>query len=151
MRTPKIVYLCADERAYLDKMIRTGSESARTIARAHILLLADRNQDQRMSDDEIAQATMVHKQTVYNIRKRYVDEGLDSALHEKPRSGQPPKITGDVEAELIVLACSDPPEGHNRWTLQMFADKLVELNLVESITPVAVYKRLKKTLYNRGG
>jgi len=104
-----------------------------------------------MSDDEIAQATMVHKQTVYNIRKRYVDEGLDSALHEKPRSGQPPKITGDVEAELIVLACSDPPEGHNRWTLQMFADKLVELNLVESITPVAVYKRLKKTLYNRGG
>lgn len=151
MRTPILVNLSADERTYLDKMIRTGSVPARVQARARILLLADRSQGGRLSDDEVAQAVRVHKQTVYNIRRRYWREGLDSSLYEKPRPGQPPKITGDVEAQLIVLACSDPPEGHDRWTLKLLADRLVELELVESISTVAVYKRLKKTLYNRGG
>ena len=94
----------------------------------------------------MAEAVMVHKQTVYNVRKRFACEGLDSALYDKPRPGQPPKITGDVEAKLVVLACSDPPEGRVRWTLQLLADKLVELNLVESISAVAIHKRLKKTL-----
>lgn len=144
MRTPITVNLSADERTYLDKTIRTGCESARTLTRARILLLVDRSCGQRMSDDEVAQAVMVHKQTVYNIRKRYVREGLGSALYEKPRPGQIPKITGEVEAQLVVLACSDPPPGHDRWTLQLLADKLVELELVESISPVAVHKRLKK-------
>jgi transposase len=144
MRPPIVVNLSADERLFLDKMIRTGSAPARVQARARILLLADRSQGGHMSDDEVAQAIRVHPRTVYNIRKRYRREGLDSALYEKPRPGQPPKITGDVEARLVVLACSDAPEGHDRWTLQMLADKLIELELVESISSVAVYKRLKK-------
>ena len=150
MRPPIVVNLSADERMFLDKMIRTGSAPARVQARARVLLLVDRSEGQSRTDDEAAQAAMVHKQTVYNIRKRYATEGLDSALYEKPRPGKPPKITGDVEAKLIVLACSDAPEGHDRWTLQMLADKLVELELVESISSVAVHKRLKKTFSNPG-
>jgi Homeodomain-like domain len=69
---------------------------------------------------------------------------MEAALYDKPRPGRVPKITGDIEAKLTVLACSDPPEGHSRWTLQLLADKLVELNLVESISAVAIHKRLKK-------
>jgi putative transposase len=150
MRTPILVKLSADERTYLDRMIRAGSAPARVQARARILLLADRSQGGHMSDDEVAQVLRVHPRTVYNTRRRYRQEGLDSALYEKPRPGQPPKITGDVEAALIVLACSDPPDGCDRWTLNLLANKLIELELVESISPVAVYKRLKKTLYSRG-
>jgi transposase len=132
-------------------MIRSGSAPVRVQTRVRILLLTDRSQGQSLKDDEVARAVMMGRKTIERIRARYLAEGLDSALYDKPRPGQPPKITGDVEAQLVVLACSDPPEGRNRWTLQMLADKLVELELVESITSVAVHKRLKKTFSNRGG
>jgi transposase len=144
MRKPILVKLSADERTLLEKLIRAGSAPARTIARARILLLVDRSQGESRSDEDVAEAVMVHERTVYNIRRRYASSGLNAAIHEKPRPGAVPKITGEIEAQLVVLACSDPPEGHDRWTLQMFADKLVELELVESISPVAVYRRLKK-------
>ncbi len=77
-------------------------------------------------------------------------EGMDAALYDKPRPGAPPKLTGAVEAHLTVLACSTPPDGKARWTLQLLADKLVELELVASISDVAVMHRLKKTNSNRG-
>lgn len=141
---PILISLSADERLYLDKMVRTGSGSARAIARARILLLCDRSCGQFRSDDEVAEAVMVHPQTVYNVRRRYASSGLDGAIHDKPRPGAVPKLTGDIEAQLVVLACSDPPEGHSRWTLQMLADKLVELEFVDSISPVTVHRRLKK-------
>ena len=144
MKKPIHVHLSAEVRSHLENLIRSGSAPARTIARGRILLLVDRSCGSQRKYDEIAEAVMVHKQTVYNVRKRFAREGLDSALYDKPRPGQPPKITGDVEAKLVVLACSDPPEGHVRWTLQLLADKLVELNLVESISAVAIHKRLKK-------
>jgi transposase len=144
MRKPILVYLSADERSILENLIRSGCAPARTIARARILLLVDRSQGQSRSDDDVAEAVMAHKQTIYNVRRRYASEGLDRALYDKPRPGAAPKITGDVEAKLVVLACSEPPEGHDRWTLKLLADRLVELELVESISPVAVYRRLKK-------
>ena len=145
MRTPTHkINLSAEERTFLENMIRTGAASARTIARARILLLSDRSLGHKRKDDEVAQAVMVHKQTVLNIRKHYAKEGLESALYEKPRPGQAPKITGEVEAQLTVLACSNPPEGHAKWTLRLLADKLVELELVDSISTVAVHKHLKK-------
>ncbi len=78
-------------------------------------------------------------------------DGLDAALYDRPRPGATPKITGEVEAQLTVLACSQPPAGKGRWTLQMLADKLVELQLVDSISDVAVMHRLKKIVSSPGG
>ncbi len=75
---------------------------------------------------------------------------MQAALYEKPRPGQTPKITGEVEAQLVLLACSEPPAGQAKWTMQMLADKLVELRLVESISDSAVCERLKKTRSSRG-
>jgi hypothetical protein len=136
--------LSSDERSFLENLIRSGSAPARVQARARILLLTDRSLGSSRTDGEVAEAVMVCPVTVGRIRQRFLSDGLEHALYDLPRPGQPPKITGDVEAQLTVLACSDPPEGHARWTLQLLADKLVELNLVQSITPVAIHKRLKK-------
>ncbi len=123
---------------------------ARTQTKARILLLTDRNQPQPRADAEIAAALQVSKPTIVRTRRRFVLEGMDAALYDKPRPGATPKITGDVEAQLTLLACSTPPEGKARWTLQLLADKLVELKLVDSISDVAVMHRLKKTSSNRG-
>ncbi len=85
-----------------------------------------------------------HRLTAGNVCRRYAREGLDAALSEKPRPGKAPKITGEIEAQLVLLACSNPPEGQARWTFKLLANKLVQLALVDSISEVAVYKRLKK-------
>jgi hypothetical protein len=76
---------------------------------------------------------------------------MDAALYDRPRPGGKPKITGDIEAKLTMLACSKPPEGYGRWTIQLLADKMVELRYIESISRVAVGKRLKKVNLNLGG
>ncbi len=144
------VELTAEQRAHLEQLIRAGSGLARTQTKARILLLTDRNQTQPRSDAEIAAALQVSKPTIVRTRRRCVLEGLDAALYDKPRPGATPKITGEVEAQLTLLACSTPPEGKARWTLQLLADKLVELKLVESISDVAVMHRLKKTNSNPG-
>jgi hypothetical protein len=75
---------------------------------------------------------------------------MEAALYDKPRPGRTPKITGDIEAKLTVLACSDPPEGRVRWTLRLLADRMVELGYLDSISDVAIYKRLKKTKSSPG-
>lgn len=139
------VYLSEEQRSQLEGMIRSGHDSARVLARARILLLTDRNTGDRHEDAEVAQAVMVCIGTVRRIRKEFALRGLESALYEKPRPGAIPKITGDVEAKLVTLACSTPPDDRDSWTCQLLADKLVELNLVESISAVAVHYRLKKT------
>jgi transposase len=151
MSTHVKVELTVEQRAHLEQVIRSGRDLARTQTKARILLLTDRNQDQPRSDVEIAAALHVSKPTIIRTRRRCVLEGVDAALYDKPRPGATPKITGDVEAHLTVLACSTPPDGKGRWTLQMLADKLVELQLVESISDVAVMHRLKKTNSSRGG
>ncbi|MEN6519889.1 MAG: helix-turn-helix domain-containing protein, partial [Armatimonadota bacterium] len=84
------------------------------------------------------------------IRKEFVLGGLESALYDKPRPGAAPKITGDIEARITMLACSKPPEGHARWTLRLLADKAVELEYIDSISHTAISERLKKTLSNPG-
>ncbi len=93
---------------------------------------------------------MVSQGTVSNVKKRYFARGLREALHDRPRPGRPPKITGDVEAHLIAQVCSEPPEGRQRWTLRLLADSQIELELVESISHVAVSKRLIKTKLSLG-
>ena len=93
---------------------------------------------------------MVSQGTVCNIKKRYFAGGLDGALFDKPRPGAKPKIDGEVEAHLIALSCSDPPEGYARWTLRLLADKLVRMEVIDSISHVAVGDALKKTNLSLG-
>lgn len=135
------IHLSEQERRELEQQIRTGVRSAREMTRARILLLSDEGQNSR----QVAEAVMCAPGTVINIKKRYLAGGLQAALYDKPRPGAPPKITGDVEAYLVALTCSDPPEGYGQWTLRLLADQLVELELVESISHTAVGNVLKKT------
>ena len=144
------ISLCAEEREHLDNLIRTGNTPARVQTRARILLLSDQSQGQRRSEQGIAASLLCCPSTVGNVRRRFAREGLQSALFEKPRPGQVPKITGDIEAQLTVLACSDPPEGKARWTVRLLADKLVEMGCLDTISHVAVHERLKKTRSNPG-
>jgi transposase len=144
MRKQQHVYLDADERTELEQLIKSGTNSARVIARARTLLLLDRSQGKKRTIQEVVEAAMVSQGTVSNTKKRYFAGGLAEALYEKPRPGAKPKITGEVEAHLIALVCSDPPEDRERWTLRLLADELVALELVESISHVAVREVLKK-------
>jgi transposase len=107
-------------------------------------LLSDESQKKQKNTAEIASALLCSLPTITHIRKKFVEGGLENALYDQPRPGALPKITGEIEAQLTMLACSAPPEGKVRWTLQMLADKLVELKLVDSISDVAVMHRLKK-------
>jgi len=139
-KTIFIVKLTAEDRDYLTQFIRRGKASARSLARARILLMADEG----YSNKEIVEVIKVSRPTVNHIRKRYCQEGLDSAINEKPRSGAPPKIDGTIEAQVTLLACSKPPEGNSTWTLKLLADKIVELEVIESISTMTVQRILKK-------
>jgi len=144
MTTKYHINLTQENRQELESLIRSGASSARTQTRARILLLTDENQKKKKGTKEIASVLMCSLATITNIRKKFVEGGLENALYEKARPGAVPKITGEIEAQLTLLACSAPPEGRSRWTLQLLADKLVELKLVDSISDVAVMNRLKK-------
>jgi transposase len=144
MTTKYHVHLSQEDRQELEALIHSGESSARTQTRARILLLTDAGQKKKKGTKEIASALLCSMPTVTNIRKKFVEGGLENALYDKPRPGAIPKITGEIEAHLTLLACSAPPEGRSRWTLQLLADKLVELKLLDSISDVAVMQRLKK-------
>jgi transposase len=150
MEHSTFVRLTDQQRQELDGLIHSGSAPARVQTRARVLLLADQSQDRSRTDQEVADAALCSQSTVFNIRHRFKEGGLQAALYEKPRPGATPKLTGEVEAELILLACSNPPEGHQRWTLRLLADRMVELNLIDSISHVAVGNRLKQTRLNPG-
>ncbi len=138
------IELTDEQRAELEGLLHKGHLSARTNTRARILLLSDRSQGQKRTDKEVAEAVMCSQKTVANVRRRFLAGGLQSALHDKERPGRVGKLTGEVEAKLTMLACSQPPEGAVRWTLRLLADKMVELGYVDSISHVSVHERLKK-------
>jgi transposase len=154
MKNAPDVLLTPDDRAELKKLISSGRSHARVQIRARILLLAaerssahSRGGDRRRStsNKDIAAILQVHPRTVSRVRQRYVSEGLEAALHDRSRSGRPVEITGEVEAKVTMLACSAPPEGRDHWTLQLLADKMVELDYIDHLSDVAVMKVLKKT------
>jgi transposase len=116
-------------------MLRKGRHSSRVLNRARVLLMAHEGK----WDKEVAAAVGVTVTTVANIRRRYVEGGYD-----RPHRRRPPKLDGHQEAYLIALACSSPPEGRQRWTLRLLADRLVELGVVEAISHVTVGDILKK-------
>lgn len=144
------VYLSDEQRSHLENMISSGHDSARVLSRARILLLSDQSQDVRREDAEVAEAVMVCAGTIRRVRKQFARGGLESAIYDKPRPGAAPKITGDIEARITMLACSKPPEGHAKWTLRLLADKSVELGYIDSISHTAVGDRLKKTISSHG-
>jgi transposase len=146
MRKQYIVTLADDERAQLLALTKRGTVSARRLSRTHILLQADTG----LSDDAIAQALHIGTATVERIRKRFVEDGLEAALSERPRPGGQRKLAGKQEAFLIALACSAPPEGRACWTMQLLANRLVELQVVEAISDETVRRTLKKTPLSRG-
>jgi hypothetical protein len=145
-----IVSLTLAQREYLQSLIHAGNAPARTQTRARILLVTDRSQGTALTDTHVAGAVLCSPGTVGNTRRRFVREGFAAALEDKPWPGQPPKITGDIEAHLVTLACSAPPNGEARWTLRLLAGHLVELGLLDSISHVAVGERLKKMNLNLG-
>ncbi len=129
----------------LRRMLRQGVESARTLTRCRVLLLAD----QGKTDKEIMEALGIVRNTVKHVRKRYIQEGIPSAIHERPRTGAPLKFSGRERAKITALACSRPPEGRNVWTLRLLADKVVELGLVDTMSHQTVKRILKKTNSSR--
>lgn len=147
MKQPKYtVKLRAEERAELEAMIRKGKSSARRQARARILLKADEG----MSNQGIMAALDVSETMVSRARQRFVEEGLEAALDDRPRPGQKRKLTDHQCAHMIALACSDAPDGHDHWTLRLLADKVVELGFAESFSHEGVRAVLKKTSSSRG-
>jgi len=148
MPLPKyIVRLTTEERAELDDLIRTGKRAASVLIHARILLKADAGAGGSGWDDKrIAEAVACGASTVYRVRQAFVEEGLAAALfRKKPTGRQYRKLNGAQEAHLIALACGAAPAGRHRWTLRLLADRLVELEVVDSISPECVRVTLKKT------
>jgi hypothetical protein len=145
------VSLSAEERAELEQLVSVGKGAARKLTHARILLLAD-TATQARTDEEMVAALGVGICTVGRVRRRLVTAGLLAALDPRPQPQRPDKIKikGDVEQKLVHLACSDPPEGRCQWTLQLLADELVVLGLVEAVSTETVRQALKKTTSSRG-
>ena len=141
-----IVDLTEEERQHLQQLIQRGKPAARSVTRARIVLKADAG----CSDGQIVAALDTSLATVERVRQRFVEEGLESALKERPRRGSAPKLSAKEEAHLIAVACSQPPLGRARWSLRLLAGKAVELGLCESISHEAVRQRLKKTNLSPG-
>jgi hypothetical protein len=145
-----IVRLTAEERTELEAMVKKGKAAAYKIKHAHILLAADVN-GLAWTDGQIAEAFSCHPDTVADVRRRLVLEGLTAAV-ERKKQDQPsrlPKLDGRGEARLIALARSRPPDGRDRWTLQLLAERLVELEVVDSVSDQTVRRVLKKTTSSR--
>ena len=136
-----VVNLSAAERDALTQLVRAGTRGARTLTRARVLLKADDG----LSDSEVAAALDVGVATEHSIRQRCVEEGLESALRDRPRPGAAPKFDTKQHAHVIALACTTPPGDRTRWTLRLLADRVVELGLAERCSYETIRRALKKT------
>ena len=136
-----LVDLTVAEQEHLCGLLKHGKSSARKVARAHMLLHAAEG----LSEEEIADALRVGRSPIHRTRQRFVEEGLEPARSERRRVGGRLKVEGKQEAFLVALAWSTPPAGRARWTMQLLADRLVELTAVEGISDETVRRALKKT------
>ena len=147
------VTLTEEERQELDALSSKGKHAAQTVLNALILLACDEGkfQKERSINEDIARVLQVSMKTIDRVKKRFVEEGLNMALTGKPSTRvYSRKADGDLEAHLVALSCSEPPEGHLRWTLRLLADKAVELNYVDNISYETVRRTLKKTSLSLG-
>lgn len=139
------------EQERLFEIIKKRKSTSEAFKRSKILLAADRNGSQQWNDEQISQQYEVSTRTVERLRKRYVADGLDVALKGKPRLNLHKRLfDGEVESKLIALRCSKPQAGRSGWTLNLLADKMVELNYVDSISHESVRQLLKKTKLSLG-
>jgi len=143
------IRLGEEERELLIKNTKSGDWSPREVKRAQILLKSDKNNPDAKEDWEVAKDLHCNQWTVTNLRKRFTQDGI-KVIHDKPRTGRPRIIDGDVEAHIIAVACSEAPAGRERWTLRLIAGKVVTLTDVESCSYGSVRNVLKKTNLNRG-
>ena len=141
-----IVTLTAEERQQLLELVRKGATAAYKIKHANILLASDEN-GENLSAAEVAKAYRCHAQTVYGVRRRFVEVGLNAAVGRKKRATPPvpKKLDGRAEARLVALACEETPDGVARWSLRLLSEKMVDLGVVASISHETVRTTLKKT------
>ena len=142
-----VIELSAQDKAELMDIVTKGKSPARTILRANILLASDRRSERYMTVSEISKAYHTTPTTVQTVRASYCEKGLAATIHRKKRETPPvpAKVTGEVEAHVIALACGKPPEGYSKWTLRLLANKAVELGYIDSISHVTISNILKKT------
>jgi transposase len=146
MNKKYIVRLTSEEREHLEEFVSKGRRAAYKIKHANMLLKADAD-GPAWTDEAIAEAFSVHEHTVRNVRERFVEHGIDAAIERKKQDApsRKPILDGEKQAHLLAMACSQPPEGHARWTLQLLADEMVRLEIVEGISYETVRRALKKT------
>lgn len=142
-----LIELSEQDKAELLDIVTKGSSPARTILRANILLASDKHSEKYLTVAEIANVYHTTPTTVQTVRTSYCEKGLEATINRKKRETPPvpAKVTGEVEAHVIALACGKPPEGYAKWTLRLLADKTVELGYITSISHVTVSNILKKT------
>lgn len=143
-----VVRLGGEEREHLERITRKGRDAAGRLTKARILLLADVSASgEGWSDSRIMAALGTSASTVYRVRQQLVEEGLEAALSRKKREtpAVQPRFDGKKEAQLIALACSKPPEGHARWSLRLLEEKVVELEIVDTVSYRTIGRVLKKT------
>jgi hypothetical protein len=147
-----VVALTDEERQTLDGLISKGKAPARKLAHARILLKANCSEGgPGWIDKSISEALDLSPSTIGRVRQLFVEEGFEAALdRHKPRRTYSHKVDGEQEAHLVALSCNKPPEGHARWTLRLLADKMVELEYVNSVSHETVRKVLKKTKSSPG-
>ena len=138
------IQLSAEEQLSLKSLVKSKAARHKRL-HAQILLGLDEN-GPALSEIEVAEVCATSKKTVQRTRKRAVEEGLDIAIESKfSRKGAQRKLDGEKQAQLIALTCSEPPEGHAKWTMELLAEKLVELDIVETVSDTTVWRELKKT------
>ena len=143
-----VVKLSEAQRKELESMIRSGRAPARELAHARVLLEVDEGR----TDEQVAASVRVSPSTVARVRRRFCDGGVDAALRRRPQPPRPERrrLDGEAEAKLVMLACSNPPEGRDHWTLDLLADRMVRLSYVPAVSRDTVGRVLKKTRSSRG-
>lgn len=146
-----IVELTSEERKQLQQLVKKGKVPGYKIRHAQMLLKADQgNKGPCWPDAQVAEVFAAHVTTVERLRKRFIEQGLETALERNKRNNYARKLDGDAEAHLISIACSAPPAGRSEWSLRLLADRLVELSVVDSVSYMTVSRTLKKTNLSRG-
>lgn len=145
------IVLSLDERKDLLDVVKKGKSSATVIRRANVILMSDSSEGEKKTEEEIASSLNISRQTIHNIKVKYLS-GVKEAhatekISRKKRETPPvePKIDGEIEAKIIALACSTPPEGRTKWTLRLLSERSVQLEIVDSISHTQVGRILKKT------
>jgi transposase len=140
------IKLTEEQRMILTNIVKTGKHPAKQVLRSNILLLTDDNRENQLTIREVADILHVSTTTVQNVRASYAEKGIESTIKRKKRETPPVerKITGDIEARIIALCCTEPPAGYSKWTLRLLTDKVIELGIIDSISYGSVHGVLKK-------